>query len=35
MTEGSGWWCASLRSRLLEAIGVEETLRQRVSIRFI
>jgi hypothetical protein len=30
MTEGSGW-CASLRSRLLEAIGVKETLRPRVS----
>jgi hypothetical protein len=32
MTDGSGGWCSSLRSRLLEAIGVEYTLRRRVNL---
>ena len=31
VADHSGWWCSCLRSRLLEAIGVEHTLRRRVS----
>jgi hypothetical protein len=33
MTDGSGWWCSSLRSRLLNAIGIEYALRRRVNVR--
>lgn len=32
MTDDSGWWCSSLRSRLLEAIGIEYALRRRVNV---
>jgi hypothetical protein len=32
MTDGSGGWSSSLRSRLLETIGVEYALRRRVNV---
>ena len=31
MSQRPGGWCSTLRSRLVNAIGLEETLRQEIS----